>query len=136
MPKYLTYLACPYSVKAQSPSSRCTEFIAKLEECRANAATKAAVYLMHSRAWNVFSPITHSHPLHKIGGMQGDWEFWKKIDTEYLEMSCRLVVLCIPGWRESVGVQAEIVIAREMRIPVLFLQKRKGKYELECIAPV
>lgn len=136
MKKYLTYLACPYSVKAVGPSSRCDEFIAKLETCRANAATRAAVYLMNEFGFNVFSPITHSHPMAVIGGVKGNWEFWKKIDTEYLELSCRLVVLCIPGWKESIGVQAEIKIARELGIPVHYLQRKEGNYELGNTAPV
>jgi hypothetical protein len=32
------------------------------------------------------------------------------------------IVLTLPGWRESVGVQAEIAIARELGKPVTFLQ--------------
>jgi len=107
----LTYLACPYSSPDKS-----------LVEWRYQQATKAAGWLLTKRGLNVFSPITHSHPLHKAaGGCPGDWKFWEKIDREYLSCSQRLVVLMLAGWRKSVGVQAEIKIAEEQGIPVEYL---------------
>jgi hypothetical protein len=36
-----------------------------------------------------------------------------------------LAVLCLPGWRESVGVRAGIVFAQEIGIPVRFIECRK-----------
>jgi len=108
----LTYLACPYS--HPNPETREQRF--KL------CTLAAAQYMrMHPRA-NVFSPITHSHPLHDIAGMAGNWKFWKRVDTQYLRISRRLVVLMIPGWRESVGVQAEIKIARKLKLPISYVE--------------
>jgi hypothetical protein len=100
----LTYLACPYS----DPR----DFV---REQRFEACTLATVWLIKNHGLNVFSPITHSHPLHERG-LAGNWEFWKRIDTEYLNCSNRLVVLAIPGWKESTGVTAEIKIAQEQNI--------------------
>jgi hypothetical protein len=108
----LTYLACPYTADT-----------AKLRRERFAAAIKAAKYLMESEGLNVFSPITHSHPLHEIG-MRGDWEFWKRIDTEYLRLSEKVVVLMMPGWVESAGVTAEIKLATSMGIPVEYLSPK------------
>jgi hypothetical protein len=88
---------------------------------RFEEVTKAAAWLMNACGWNVFSPITHSHPLHAIAGIRGDWEFWKKVDTEYIQVSERLVNFVIPGWRHSVGVIAENKIARELGVPISFL---------------
>lgn len=107
--RLLTYIACPYSHERSD-----------IRQFRFDTVTRATRHLMEEKRWNVFSPITHSHPLHEIG-MAGDWNFWKKIDTQYLQLSCRLVVLAIPGWETSVGVQAEIKIAHRMGIKVFLL---------------
>lgn len=109
--KPLTYLACPY-----------THSSFRMKEMRYVQVTKAAAWLMTQFGWNVFSPITHSHPLHAITDMSGAWDFWAKIDTEYIEVSNRLIVFCIPGWRMSVGVTAEIGIAKRLGIPIQYLK--------------
>jgi hypothetical protein len=49
-----------------------------MEESAYKQATEITYNLVQD-GYNVFSPITHSHPLHKLG-LKGDWEFWKKID--------------------------------------------------------
>ena len=46
--------------------------------------------------------------------------FWAEHNREMLGVSSRLVVLALDGWRESVGVAAEIEIARELGLPVEF----------------
>lgn len=112
----LTYLACPYTYKSEDKAQADS-----IRRWRAEQATKAACWLINGKGWNVMSPITHSHPMHETGACEGDWNFWKKIDREYLSCSCRLVVIMIEGWRESVGVQAETKIAEEMGIPVVYL---------------
>lgn len=106
----LTYLTCPYTHPDHSVS------VARFE-----AATKATAWLMRNKGWNVLSPITHSHPLHEIAGMRGDWEFWKRIDTEFIGCSSRIVNLVIPGWHESVGVTAENKIAAELLLDIWYL---------------
>ena len=114
----LTYLAVPYSFKHEDP-----EQVRMTHQFRFLEATKAAAWLMNLHAWNVFSPITHSHPLHKYAAMRGDWEFWKKIDTEFLQISARIIVLGLEGWRTSAGVTAELKISDELGLPKYFLQK-------------
>jgi hypothetical protein len=118
--KPLIYLASPYS----HPDAR-------VKESRFKAAVRAATWLMGcDPARNVFSPIVHSHPLHKLGGLRGDWKFWSKIDREYLTVSHKLIVLLLDGWKESVGVQAELDIANDLDIPVGFLWTVEGRYRL------
>ena len=41
--------------------------------------------------------------------------------SSLLEMCHEVVVLMLDGWRESVGVQAEIAIARELEKPITYL---------------
>lgn len=68
----------------------------------------------------VFSPITSSHPLHELG-LDGDWNYWKRVDRAYLTVTKRIIVLTLPGWRESVGVQAELKLAKKFKIPVSYM---------------
>lgn len=122
--RYLTYLCCPYT----------TPSIAE-RNARADHATKAAAFLIMDRGWNVFSPITHSHPMHAMG-LNGDWDFWSVIDKQYLQMSQRVVVLCLDGWRESKGVCAEIEYAQFLGLPIHYMTGKKPEaYMLSDVPP-
>ncbi|ADV63022.1 Domain of unknown function DUF1937 [Isosphaera pallida ATCC 43644] len=104
----MIYLASPYS--HPDPAVR---------EQRFRAACRAAVALLCA-GQVVFSPITHSHPLAQHG-LPGSWQFWEQYDRKFLERCDEVVVLMLDGWEESVGVQAEIRIARELGKPVRYL---------------
>lgn len=122
----LTYLAVPYSYN--SPDKRVRELVQRF---RFETASRAAGYLLSSMGWNVFSPITHSHPIHVMyPEVRGDWEFWKQIDTEYLQISKRIIVLTLPGWRKSTGVTAEIEIGHQLGLELLFIHPFNGGFKL------
>jgi hypothetical protein len=61
--------------------------------------------------YQVFSPIIHAHPLHAREGIEGDWDYWRTIDFDFLKRMDTVVVLQIPGWADSVGVGEEIAYA-------------------------
>ena len=69
---------------------------------------------------HVFSPIVHGYAL-EVHGLPGDWEFWQGYDRLMLSRCDELAVLCLPGWRESVGVRAEIDIAGRLGLPARFI---------------
>ena len=104
----MIYLASPYS--HPDPAVR---------EARYHAACRATASLLRA-GMVVFSPVVHSHPLVAFS-LPGGWDFWERIDREYLARCDEVVVLMLGGWRESVGVWAEIEIARESGKPVRFL---------------
>ena len=104
----LVYLASPYS----DPSP-------EVREHRFKEACKAAAMLM-SHGINIFSPIAHTHPIAEFG-LPKDWEFWEAFDRLYLEASKGMIVLNLPGYLESKGVQAEIGIMKEMGKPVWYM---------------
>jgi len=104
----MIYLASPYS--HHDAHVRLYRFE---EACRAAAALLKAGLV-------VFSPIAHSHPIAKYG-MPTSWDFWSQVDREYLARCDVLAVLTLAGWRDSVGVQAEMVMARELLLPVVFV---------------
>ena len=68
----------------------------------------------------------------------GDWEFWKRVDTDFLERCDQLVVLCLPGWDKSVGVEAEVSIARGLDniISISYMVPQGGDdYVIQAEAP-
>jgi nucleoside 2-deoxyribosyltransferase len=105
------YLASPYS--HPDPAVRQERFHAA---CRATAAL--------IRAGNaVFAPVVHSHPLVEHGLPTG-WEYWERIDREFIARCDEVVVLMLEGWERSVGTGAETLIARELGKPVRFVSPR------------
>lgn len=111
------YLAIPYS---------------GMEESSYHQATKATAKFMNDGI-NVFSPITHSHPLHKEYNMPGTWNFWQKVDYQYLDWADEVYVI-VPeeGYDKvlnSTGVQAEMAYAKHQDKPVTILRlEQNGEY--------
>ena len=69
----------------------------------------------------VYSPITHSHPMTQFRDMPGDWDFWGEMDRQFISRSYRMYVIQADGWKQSIGVQAEIEIADRYHVPVEYL---------------
>ena len=104
----MIYLGSPYS----HPESA-------VREIRFDAACKAAAVLMQ-RGHLVFSPVCYSHQIAKHG-LPTDWIFWEKYDRAILRRCEEMWVLMLPGWKSSKGIQAEIKIAKELGMPVEFI---------------
>src|SRR5688572_28841245 len=104
----MIYLASPYS--HPNPLVREARFEAA---CRTTAELVRAGHV-------VFSPIVHGHPLVRFG-TPTDWAFWERHDRAYLSRCQLLLILTLEGWEQSIGVQAEIGIARTLGLPVAFL---------------
>ena len=109
MQKPLVYLCSPYSHSDLA-----------IRQARFDAACRAAAKLIR-QGRVIFSPIAHSHVLCQYG-LPLDWQFWEQLDRRFLDLCDEVVVLMLDGWRESVGVQAEIAIARELGKPVTYLR--------------
>jgi len=104
----MIYLASPY-----------THVDPAVRQHRFESACRAAAALI-AQGKIVFSPISHSYGICAYG-IPHDWQFWQRHDRRHLEACEEVVVLMLDGWRESVGVQAEIAIARKLGKPVTFL---------------
>jgi hypothetical protein len=76
----------------------------------------------------VFSPIAHTHPIALACGLSRGFDYWKRFDEEFISVSHKLVVVTMQGWRESLGVQAEIKIAVELGKRVLFIEEYGSYY--------
>jgi hypothetical protein len=96
------YLAVPYS-----------DPVEEVRVDRYEITTRYAARLVLA-GLTVYSPITHSHPMiERCPSLGLDWEFWAKMDREYLMMCSELRVLCLPGWECSRGVAAEVAMFTE-----------------------
>lgn len=83
--------------------------------------TKTAARLMQA-GFNIFSPITHSHLIAGFGDLPTSWEYWREFDRAYLRACRMLIVLKLPGWEQSRGVTGEIEIARELGLPIVYME--------------
>lgn len=111
MHRPIVYLACPYS-----------DLDPSVMKSRFKAVTRVAARMM-SEGIHVFSPISHGHPIAMVGGLPTDWNFWEIHNRTMLFCCHRLVVLRLDGWKESVGVQAEIEIMKEWGCPVEYVDE-------------
>jgi len=113
----ICYLATPYSS---------SNYMERYE--RFYAVTDAAGKLFQSGI-NVYSPITHSHPINESQrSMSHLFEVWENYDLYVINKLCKgLIVLKIPGWKESIGVNSEINYANLRKLPVFYLDS-----ELVC----
>lgn len=69
----------------------------------------------------VFSPISYNHPIAKKFHLSAGWEFWKPIDSCYINKCDSMLILKDEGWERSVGITAEIKIAKKLRKEIGFV---------------
>lgn len=104
----IIYLACPYA--SPDPAIRRLRF---------EMATRVARTLT-LKGYLVFSPITHAHPLQVE--VRNGWDFWKQLDVPFLEQCGLLMILKMPGWDKSVGIDGEVNTAYQNGIPSMYIE--------------
>jgi hypothetical protein len=119
----MIYLASPYT--HPDPAVR---------EARFRAACRQAAEMFRCGI-PVFSPIAYSHAIAEHG-LPLEWDFWERFDRAFLDVCTEVWVLTLDGWRESRGVQAEIVLARQMGKPVSFVEPRDALTDQTQVAAV
>lgn len=88
-----------------------------IRESRYRAALQClAFYTANGQV--LYSPIVHNHPVASNFVMPSGWDFWSKFDLPFLRASTAVFVLTNEGWRESVGIAAEIEIAKALNLPL------------------
>lgn len=101
------YLATPYS---------------GMEEEAYRNITSIAASLTLEGNLNPFSPITHSHPIHKINSnIPSDWKFWENIDKQFIDWADEVWIFAttLISLFNSKGVAAEYKYAKETNTPVV-----------------
>ena len=106
----MIYLATPYT----HPDPR-------VEEQRFVEACRIANFYMLLGDM-IFSHIVHCHPIATRFKMPTNHEFWLAYNKHFLSLSELLRVAKMPGWANSRGVNAEIIMAREANISVEFVE--------------
>ena len=127
MNRPLTYLACPYTHEDEDVLLH-----------RVATVNSVAASLISTFDLIVFSPISHSHPISLCGDLPEEWEFWKKQDEAFLSCCNQIFVCTLPGWKESTGVTAEIQIARNMGLPLYYVQFQDDEhilYDIQADTP-
>ena len=120
--KPLVYLATPYSFKHDDPAIKAAK-----EEERFERANRIGAMLT-KKDLTIFSPISMAHPMNKYG-LPGNWEFWAKFDEAFISCCYKMIVICADGWLDSIGVDAELQLARKFKIPVEFVDEDGNPYE-------
>jgi len=106
------YLASPYS-----------DVNPEVRQQRFEAACKAAARLMNGGRI-VFCPVAHSHGIAELGFATRDWEFWRVQSLAMLRLATELMVLKLPGWDVSVGINAELMHAKTMGMPIRYMEAK------------
>lgn len=106
----IVYLAQPYSINAD----------AALREQRYQVAVKKVAEYMN-QGYNIFSPILNSHAPSVQYGLPFDWEYWERVDKEYIAVCGELWVLCLDGWKDSRGVKAEVAYAEQVGLKIKYI---------------
>lgn len=94
----MIYLASPY-----------TSMLAEQREERFQAALRYTKFCM-LRGETIFSPIVYGHNFSGDAAMI-PFEPWQTFNEEMIIRSTELRILCLPGWKDSRGVEAEIEFA-------------------------
>ena len=105
----MIYLATPYS-----------DVDPEVRKERFQTVNRVAAKLIQG-GHHVFSPISHTHPIALEGDLPLGWDYWEEYDRKMLSVCSEMFVVRLPGWEESTGVRAEMDIAKEMGIPVRYL---------------
>lgn len=106
----LIYLASLYSLESTS----------RIRQRRFERVQKLTA-LMLKDGYIVFSPIVYNHPLAIEYKLPPGWDFWKRIDTYYVNRCDSMLILKDEGWKNSIGVTAEIKMAQKTFKKIAFV---------------
>ena len=109
-PKPLVYVASPYT---HPDSEVVSERYRKVSQITAKLVAEGMTAV---------SPITYGHHLLEFYTMPSDWGFWMDFCIALLSKCDKLLVVKIPGWEESRGVQAEIRYAQDHGIQIEYME--------------
>lgn len=105
----IEYLGLPY-----------TDENSLLKDWRALVSDKVAADLT-KQGRIIFAPISAWHHIAKKYELPGTFEYWLELDEEFIKISRKLLIIMLPGWKESKGVSGEIKLAHKYNIPVEYI---------------
>lgn len=109
MTRSLVYVATPYSKYPKGIEA------AFRDACKVTAA-------LIEDGINAYSPIAHTHPVAIYGKIDPlDHGIWMKFDAAMMEAATELLVIEMPGWKESKGIAIEVETFRKAGKPITYL---------------
>jgi hypothetical protein len=84
--------------------------------CRVDA------FLMKSGIHTV-SPVS-KHFMLSYEALPGDYNYWGTYSRKLMQRCDGVYVICIDGWKESVGVQDEIALAKQLNLPIIMVDEQ------------
>ena len=109
-PEAVYYLSSPY-----------THPTALGMESRYFAAQSIAYWLMTTRGHTLIEPIGMSHAKAKAFSMPTTYDFWQRMNQNWIRKCDGVIVATMIGWHKSKGVTDEIAFATKLGIPVYYL---------------
>ena len=91
-----------------------------VRQMRAEISDIVAADLMN-KGEHVYAPISSCHNLAVKYGLPGNWEYWAAMDEVFIKYCDKVMIIELKGWRKSVGVTAEIKLAKKYNKPVEFI---------------
>ncbi len=115
----MVYLASPYSHKS--------DVVMKYRE---ELVSTVAAELTAAHRVTLFLPITQSSRMAQLRPKLFGTSFsaWKDIDLDAIDHCEEVWVVKIDGWKESIGVTAEILHAELQGIPVKFVSPKTYRF--------
>ena len=98
----MEYLAVPYS----SDSEEVMAFRAEVSDFIFSELSKEGRV--------IYAPISSCHHVAVKHGLPRNFEFWEKMCIEFVSACDKVVLICLPGWKTSTGVTAELKLAEEL----------------------
>jgi len=76
-----------------------------------------------------YSPIWSMHHISLSNGIPPDAKTWWAFNKVFMAASIGTIVACIPGWKQSFGIQEEIEYTRTFGRPIQYAVKRDNIIE-------
>lgn len=89
----------------------------EVQQARYEAALRHASFWL-KEGWNVYSPIVHSHEMHKLNALPH--HRWLEFDFSMLRHAAAGWVLTLEGWQQSKGIEMERQFCLKAGIPVKY----------------
>ena len=104
------YFAHPYNCKTTDGRSVPEGEQANFEVCNMRAGE------LFLRGYNIYSPISHTHPIHRATPTflsAEEHEMWYELDFEFMDRCNFDGIILAPGWEASSGCRGELVWMRK-----------------------
>lgn len=69
----------------------------------------------------IFAPISAWHHIAMKYDLPTSFEYWARLDEEFIKISKKLLIIRLPGWRESSGIELELSLADKYDVPVEYI---------------